>query len=580
MDSIKPRLKVLFLFIIIASTLASASSIFLTIIKFRGIPFPWDSGAHAYEGLRIALDLKAGDVISFIGDTYRQGWWPFFHSWLLAPAFLFFGNSYAVARGVSLFCFVLFVPILYGISTEMSEKRGQWIGLITAYLALTSLPLLVISAMSMSEIPGLLMTSITFLFYLKAIKHQHSYLFVFTSILMALTIFTKWHHGVFVILAIFITQFTTNRKILTRSNYSLSIPFLLIMIGWFVYPPHLTSFFGHSTFQPQYYKFLSLENWIFYPKSFFQIYHSSWIIAVVVAIGFLFSLRRIKDPRIRLFVIYALIGLILMTIKLDNRHRYIITIVPAIWILGASQLVEFVDYFKRLLSNKGLKIALLSFIVASIAIITFIHVPRLYKDYRQDLVDFNYYSDERPNKAYEFIVRNVERYKRIAVFGSWDDFNSLNSPTIRWHLELRRNLDPDERKKKKRNANYSFLQLLKRRNKDSFHDFIYFLENKDVRVDEYHLMSFMDALDKKALQDYRKKIDINPFTDKIADFRTLKDRISCLVMILKDREIELNRYAKLYMSAQDEWTEYAAENFLDLAIKVVIYERKLEPEST
>ncbi len=90
----------------------------------------------------------------------------------------------------------------------------------------------------------------------------------------------------------------------------------------------------------------------------------------------------------------------------------------------------------------------------------------------------------------------------------------------------------------------------------------------------------MDALDKKALQDYRKKIDINPFTDKIADFRTLKDRISCLVMILKDREIELNRYAKLYMSAQDEWTEYAAENFLDLAIKVVIYERKLEPEST
>ena len=579
MAVLKPRLPVLFLFIIIASTLACASSVYLTIIKFRDIPFPWDSGAHAYEGLRIALDLKAGDMISFIGDTYRQGWWPFIHSWLLAPAFILFGNSYAVARGVSLFCFVLFVPILYGISTEMSEKHGHWIGLMTAYLALTSLPLLVLSAMCMSEIPGLLMTFITFLFYLKAIKHQHSYLFAITGILMALTLFTKWHHGVFVILAIFITQLAITKKILSRSNFSLSLPFLLIMIGWFIYPRHITSFFGHSTFQPQYYKFLSLGNWLFYPKSFFQVYHSFWIIAIIVAIGFLFSLRRVKDPRIRLFIIYVLIGLILMTIKLDNRDRYIITIVPAIWVLGASQLVEIVDYFKRRLSNKRLKIALASLILVGIAIVTFISVPRLYKGYPQDLVNFNYYSDERPNKAYEFIARNVDRHNRIAVFGSWDDFNSLNGPTIKWHIEGRRENDPME-KNKRRKAYHYFLQLLKRRNKESFHDFIYFLENKDVRVDEYHLMSFMNILDKKALQDYREKIDINPFTDNIADFDSLKDRINCLVTILNKEEKELNRHTALYMSEQDEWTEHAREKFLDLRITVIIYERKIEPEST
>lgn len=561
------------------STLASASSVYLTIIKFRDIPFPWDSGAHAYEGLRIALDLKAGDMISFIGDTYRQGWWPFIHSWLLAPAFILFGNSYAVARGVSLFCFVLFVPVLYGISTEMSEKHGHWIGLMTAYLALTSLPLLVLSAMCMSEIPGLLMTFITFLFYLKAIKHQHSYLFAITGILMALTLFTKWHHGVFVILAIFITQLTITKKILSRSNFSLSLPFLLIMIGWFIYPRHITSFFGHSTFQPQYYKFLSLENWLFYPKSFFHVYHSSWMIAIIVAIGFLFSLRRVKDPRIRLFIIYVLIGLILMMIKLDNRDRYIITIVPVIWVLGASQLVEIVDYFKRRLSNKRLKIALASLILVGIAIVTFISVPRLYNGYPQDLIKFNYFSDERPNKAYEFIARNVDRHNWIAVFGTWDDFNSLNGPTIKWHIEGRRKNDPMEKNKRRKTYHY-FLQLLKRRNKESFHDFVYFLENKDVRVDEYHLMSFMNILDKKAFQDYREKIDINPFTDNIADFDSLKNRISCLVTILNKEEKELNRHTALYMSEQDEWTEHAKEKFLDLEITVIIYERKIEPEST
>lgn len=552
---------------------------YLTIIKFRNVPFPWDSGAYACEGLRIAQDLKTGDMISFAADSYRQGWWPFFHSWLLAPAFILFGNTYAVARGVSMFCFILFVFVLYLASLEMSRKQGHWVGLMTVYLALTSLPLLVLSAMCMSEMPGLLMTFITFFLYLKAIKHQKSFLFVCTSLVMALTLFTKWHHGLFVVFAIFITQLTATKKILSRSNYSLFLPFLLIMMGWFVYPRHITSFFGHSTFQPQYYKFLSLENFLFYPKSFFQVYHSSWIIALVVAIGFIISLRRIKDPRIRLFVIHILIGMILMTIKLDNRHRYIISIVPSIWILGASQLAELMDYLKSRLPSRKIKIALAFFIMAGISIITFISVPRLYQEYPDSLLNFNYYNDERPNKAYEFVARNVERHNQIAVFSSWDYFNSLNSPTIRWHIELRKDSDPDEKRNKKREAYNYFRQLLRKRNKESFNDFIHFLETKDVRVDEYHLLSFMKIFNSMAYQDYREKININPFSDKIADLDKVKDQATCLIAILNEEEKGLNSYAEQFMSKQEEWTEFIRKKFTDLGIIIIIYERKSQSEA-
>jgi len=347
------------------------------------------------------------------------------------------------------------------------------------------------------------------------------------------------------------------------------------MAGWFIYPRHITSFVGHSTFQPQYYKFLSLENWIFYLKSFFQVYHSSWILALIVAIAFFFSLRRIKDPRIRLFVAHVLIGIVLMTIKLDNRHRYIITVVPSIWILGTSQLVELVDYLRQRLPSKRFRMALVSFVAVGISVITLLSVPRIYKNYPDDLVNFNYYSDEKPNTAYEYIARNIGLHNHIVVFGSWDYFNSLNSPTIRWHIKLSRSKDSEEKKKKK--AQNYFLQLLKRRNKESFDDFIQFLEHKDIRVDEYHLMSFVNVLDKEAFQEYRKKIVINPFTDKIADFGAQDDKVGCLVMILNEKEKELNCYAQQYMSEQDEWIVSSSETFSDLGISITIYEKRKKP---
>jgi len=573
--ALKPNWKIIILFCFIIATIASAISIFHTIIKFQNIPFPWDPGAHACEGLKIAQDLKAGDIISFIGDTYRQSWWPFFHSWLLAPAFILFGNTYAVARGVSLFCFILFILTVYYIGIGMNSQRGHWIGLIPVYLALMSLPFLVLSAMCMSEIPGLLMTFITLLIYLKAIKKQSTFLYVCTSILMALTLFTKWHHGVFVVLAIFITQLTSNKKILSRCNYSLFFPFLLIMIGWFIYPRHIASFYGHSTFQPHYYKFLSLQNWLYYPKSFFQMYHSSLVIAIVMAISFIYSLKRIKDPKIRLFVTHVLSGIILMTIKLDNRHRYIITIVPSIWILGASQLVDTVYYFKSRLNKRKIKVAFASIIVFAISIISFISVPKIYKSYPDLMLGINYWSDEKPKKAYEFIARNVDNHNQIAVFASWDYYNSLNGPTIQWHIEVRRDNDAFGIKNKKERVYHYFCQFLKNRDKESYQNFIQFLENKDVRVNEYHLLSFMKILNMKAYQDYRKKININPFADKIIDIVSIDSRITCLITILNEEDKEFNYHTKQFFLNQDEWTEFLREKFIDLGITIALYERKV-----
>jgi hypothetical protein len=569
----KTKSRVVVFLIVVLLAIASSASIYSTIVKYQDIPFPYDSAGHAYEGLRIAEDLKAGGLISFIADTYRQAFWPFFHSWILAPVFIIFGNTYSVARAVSMLCFMIFIPAVYFTAAEMSETRGHWVGLIVVCLALTSLPLLVLSAMSMSEIPGLMMTFSTFLFYLKALRSRKSFLYVCTGVFMSLTFFTKWHHGVFVIAAIFFTQLTHDKKLFSRTNYSLFLPFILIMAGWFIYPRHLSSFYFATTFQPHYYKFLSLENFLFYPDSFLHTYNASLIVAVLISVCFILSLKNIRDPRVRLLAIQIFIGLILMTIKLDKRDRYIVTIVPSVWILGATQLVDIVHRFKSRITDNRIKFSLAFVMVSGILMISFLKIPEVYKKYPNSLVKYNYHSDERPGKAYEFISQNVDNYDHIAVFGTWDSYNSLHSTTIRWNIEVRRANNLSLWKNKEERANYYFRRLFKKRDRETFHNFMDFLENKDVIVTEYNLLSFMKALDKLAYQNLRNVKSINPFTDKIADLNSIDRRVACLITVYESGEKYINSYADQFFAGQSEWREANRKVFDDLGITITIYER-------
>ena len=567
--------KIILFLIVFVLTFAASTSIYSTIIKFRNFPFPYDSAGHAYEGLRIAEDIKAFDIISFVSDTYSQAFWPFFHSWLLAPAFILFGYTYTVARSVSLFCFIFFILTIYGIGTQMSDRHGHWIGIITVCLALTSLPFLVLSAMSMSEIPGLLMTFLTFLIYLKALKQKKTYLFFCTSILMVLTFFTKWHHGVFVIAAIFLTQIIQSKRLWSRDNANLLFPFLSMAAIWFVYPRHILSFYHHSTFQPHFYKFLSIENWLFYPKSLLQVYHASPIIAIIVLLCFFYSLTRVNEPQIMLFVIHVLVGITLMTIKLDNRHRYIISVVPSMWILASTQLVDIFHRFRYKISRNKLTLASTLVITFAFFLITSLSVAKIYRKYPQSLVKYNYYCDDRLNKAYDFISENVAIHNHIAVFGTWDYYNSLKSATIKWNIAVAKQNDPTVKNDKKRKSKLYFSQFLKNKDLKSYREFISFMENKDLRIYEYHLLSFMKILDPKSYQNYRIKTKMNPFSDKITDPDSLSRRITCLITIYSEREAGLVNFAKKYMFKQDLWAEYKKKKFSDLGITIIIYKRKV-----
>lgn len=565
--------KVIAAALLFAITLAASISLYSTLVSCRNIPFPYDSAGHAYEGLRIAEDIRTGDIISFLADTYRQSFWPFFHSWLLAPAFILFGNTYAVARGVSLFCFVLFVLTIYLMGMEMSHAHGHWVGIVAAYFALTSLPMLVLSVMSMSEIPGLLMTFLTFLCYLKALKQNKTYLFCCTSILTALTFFTKWHHGVFAAAAVFLTQIVHSRRLLSRTNGTLLFPFLAIAAAWFIYPPHIVSFYHHSTFQPHFYKFLSGDNWLFYPKGFLNVYHSSPLIAIVVLLSFLYSFKRLKEPAIMLLVIHVLVGIVVMTIKLDNRYRYIITLVPSVWLLASMQLVNICHRFGCNIRKNKLTLASVLIIMFAVFLTTSLSVAAVYRKYPKSLVKYNFYCDDRPEKAYKFISENVAGHNDIAVFGTWDHYNSLKSTTVSWNIAVARQKDLTATYDKKRKAQHYFFQVLRNWDLRSYREFIHFLENKDLKVYEYHLLSFMKTVDSQSYEKYRERTKLNPFSDNIVDPNSISDNITCLITICTEKEPDLNYFTGHFLSKQDDWSEFRRKRFPDLDTTVTIYRR-------
>lgn len=158
------------LLIVLLATLLAGAFIFQTIQHYHDLPFDWDEAMHANGGLILALDLRAGDWLAFLRDSYTQAYYPPAFSWLLVPMFLTFGLSPVAARATSLICLGLAVIVIYLMGLALDKRRGWIAGLIGALLTLLSLPLLTNAALVMLEMPALLASLLALLIHMKALE--------------------------------------------------------------------------------------------------------------------------------------------------------------------------------------------------------------------------------------------------------------------------------------------------------------------------------------------------------------------------------------------------------------------------
>ena len=229
--------------LIIIATVFTGWRIYTLMIVPAG-PFRWDEAAHALRGVLITEDLREGSWLGFLLDTYRQVYWPPLHSWLTGLAFLVAGSSMVAARTCSLVAYLLTVPLLYLAARSMRKTGRELAGLTAVILFLTSPPLIDFASQCMLEVPGLFAVSLTILIYFRVCRDDvPAWKHVLLGLGIAFAYFVKSNYGILLLLTIVFSLLSKARfrprALLTRANYYMALPMVVIFPLWFAYPKKL-----------------------------------------------------------------------------------------------------------------------------------------------------------------------------------------------------------------------------------------------------------------------------------------------------------------------------------------------------
>lgn len=403
------------------------------IIAYREYPFDTDEAFHANGGLMLALDLRAGDLGAFIVDSYRQSAYPPAFSWLEAPMFLMFGASPLVARMSSLLCLLGATVVLYAIGLELDDRFGWLIGLAAVSLTLTAQTILTYAAMAMLEVPGLLVSLAALWAYLRAIKQPKTGRLVLVSLLMALAMLAKYPYGTVVVPTVLAMELLALRNARRRSSLAwrwgwLFGPFALMMLAWFAKPYKVAAFLEYATSQPAQVSLFSLENLVYYPRSIALHYAPSPVAAVLTLAGAICAAMRWRDERTRLFLLYLAIGLLVMTVKLQNHPRFIATVAPAAHLLTGAFLAWWAGRWRE-----GGARAVSAAIAVMLAICVLTSAPVLVERFAAfpSLMQVHYQTDPRSAELAAWVAAQVPEGQRFYLVNPWDQFSA---PAMEWYL--------------------------------------------------------------------------------------------------------------------------------------------------
>lgn len=324
-------------------TLVVGWSIYQFVIRPSGA-FGWDEAAHSLKGLLIAHDLKSGDWLGFLYDTYHQVYWPPLHSWLTGIAFLFWEPSTICSRTVSLILFLLTALVIYVAALQLRQPHKEVAATVATLLFLTSPLAVLFSAQAMLEIPGLFFLSLSLLIYiwLNATPRSPS-AHMWLGLAIALTYFTRTSYGVLLIVVVPTAAWLGAgvRGFFSRPTFYTVLPLAVAFAVWFAYPPKIRStlaaLINHPTdgMEHPY----SLEGFLFYPKIVLHLSGSIWLSAIlVIALAAAFNYWR--KPGIRFLIVLAVVQFGIGLVHQAREDRYMLPMVPALVLITGFVLAE------------------------------------------------------------------------------------------------------------------------------------------------------------------------------------------------------------------------------------------------
>ena len=306
------------------------------IVKTGGLGY--DDAFHSLRGLLIYDDLRHGDLLSVLYDSYRQVYYPPLPSLLLGVTFLILPPSTTSAILFSLILFLLASIVIYIASRELDASGGEWIAIIASLLLLTSPVLIKYAARPMLEIPGLFALVLTILVYFRLTQKPESLKLNFLLGLgLVITYFMKSNYGILLmvvtLVAFLIDENFRSKQLLKRRYFYFILPLIITFVVWFAYPPKLISTWDAMVNIAYGVKdTYSLAGLLFYPKALVKISGSAWLF-VIYLLCFVISIKFIRDKKIRYLLLIISAQMIIGEFHQTKVARHIFPVLPAFFLL-------------------------------------------------------------------------------------------------------------------------------------------------------------------------------------------------------------------------------------------------------
>lgn len=318
--------------------------IYTQLLVGRG-PFYWDESLHAMQGVLFAHSIEQGNWLAFLFDSYRQVLYPPLYAWLIGLSFLVMGHSIQTACLVSLVGFVLTVPVLYASTYYLREDNQAIAGGIASILFLGAPILISFTTQVMTEIIGLFFLSVTILIYLKIVHdNSSSYKYTLLGLAVAFTYFARIQYGVLVFIAIvfamILEAWLDHRSLFHLRMFYFLLPLLFIFGFWFAYPAKFFSTLGWLINTPNVSDPYSLSGWLFYPQATVRLAGSLWMFILYFSVISICVVRFGRERRVRFLLVIVGIQIILGIFHHNRQDRYLLPILPSIFLLTGFVVAE------------------------------------------------------------------------------------------------------------------------------------------------------------------------------------------------------------------------------------------------
>ena len=289
------------LLIMIVSTVRIGTQV----IRYQGFQMDYDEAIHATRGLDMASAILRFSPSELWYQTIKPHWYPPGHGYFLGGWLMLVGSSTATVRLYSTFCYFLLGLLLWVSTKQAFPQAHSFFYLIPTLFLVSDQQHAVHAALSMLELPAILLAIASLFFFNKALSRPGFLNHFLTGLFALICFLTKYNYGLVVLfteaicyLVVLIGKRRAQVGIIPRGKTILIawLPVLGLLAIWLFVLDEWQWLVAYSTAQPSQYAFWSYENLLFYPRQLLR-ETSGWVPLLLTLAGLFLWIRRREFPQ-------------------------------------------------------------------------------------------------------------------------------------------------------------------------------------------------------------------------------------------------------------------------------------------